>query len=76
MDIIWLVVLTLAQGVLIAFKIIDKRNGKKYRYNPHPPGEAHTCREHGESLASIKTDIANIKDNIKKIDKQIHGWRG
>jgi len=69
--VMWMVILTLAEGILIAFKIIDKRNGKKFRYNPHPPGEADTCRNHGEAIASIKTDITNIKDDIKRIERKL-----
>ena len=73
----WLIIglVVLAQAILVALKIIEKRNGKNtiVKYNPHPPGESQTCRDHGEAIASIKTDIVNIKDDIRRIERKING---
>jgi len=60
----WLAVLTLVQ--IVQFLII-KRNGRGYKYNPHQPGDAVTCRKHGEDIAGIKKDIENIKEDIREI---------
>ena len=75
----WIVI-----GIVVAFVAFDKakkwfdtKNGKNavFKYNPHPPGDADTCKRHGEDIASIKTDITNIKEDLKRIERKINGVR-
>ena len=52
----------------------DKKNGTgtgRYKYNPHPPGSAPECIEHGKVLVKVQTDIENIKEDIKEIKGKI-----
>jgi len=64
--------------------VILKRNTKKVTPNPGPihsvikPGEGLTCREHGETLASLiefrdttKDALKEIKDDIRQIREAV-----
>lgn len=42
-----------------------------YKYNPHQPGTAPACIEHIQKLASIETEITNIKEDISEIKDKI-----
>ncbi len=57
----WMIILTLAQIVLVAFKVLEKRNGKKNNksHNPGNPG-------YGERIASLETEVGNMKDGNKE----------
>ena len=72
----WMAVLTLAQIIQV---LIKRRNGKNekaqtaYRFNPHPPGDAQTCKDHGEAIAEIRADIRNIKEDIRRIENKLNG---
>ena len=48
---IWLTMLTLVQIIYI---LVNRKNGRGIKYNPHPPGESKTCKDHGEALAGMK----------------------
>lgn len=78
---VWLIILTLVNALMMAMKIIEKKNGKKnggngtgkYKYNPHPPGETKICRENRDMIIAVTTKVEGIEDNIvsifKKLDK-------
>ena len=69
-QIAWMAVLTLGNVLIIALKIIEKRNGKN-RYNPHPPGEAKMCRENRDIIISTRTKVENMEGDIKEIFKKL-----
>lgn len=80
-EIVWLIILTLANAVFIALKIIEKKSNKKtgVSLDSNPggvyPGTSKTCIKHGEAIASMKTDIANIKSDISAIFNKLNTRR-
>jgi hypothetical protein len=60
----WLALVTLAQALLIALKIIANRNGKRKETgsgnNPHP------CQEHGERLRGLEVDLIRLREDNKE----------
>jgi len=69
-QIAWMVVLTLANVLIIALKIIEKRNGKS-KFNPHPPGEAEMCKENRDIIIETRTKVKNIEGDIREIFKKL-----
>ena len=64
----WLAILTLAQ--IVQFLIV-KRNGKGYKYNPHPPGESRTCIDNAKAIVELQTEVKNIKSDIHEIKEKL-----
>ena len=56
----WLAIgiVILGQAVLVALRIIEKKNGKR---NSNNPGN------HGERIMALETDMKNVKEDIKEI---------
>jgi hypothetical protein len=65
---VWLTVLTLAQAVLIALKIIERRNGRRMNNGAGLP-----CREHGEKLAALDAKVDMLEKTIERIERKING---
>jgi len=69
-DILWLLILTvsqLGQAVLISVKLLAAKNNKKSeaRNNPHP------CAAHGERLATVETEVKNLRHDNEEDHKII-----
>ena len=65
-------VVVLAQAVLTALKIIEKRNNsaqKELGNNPHP------CAKHGERLATLEEGMENIEKRLDRIENKLNGTR-
>lgn len=79
----WIVIalVVLAQAVLTALKIIEKRNGKgaktqtAYKFNPHPPGTSPACIKNGERIAKLEEGVENIEHRLDRIENKINGAR-
>ena len=69
-QIVWLVILTLANVIFLALKIIERRNGKNPN-NPHSPGEAIICRENRDILIKLREKVANLEGDVSKIWEKI-----
>ena len=71
-EIIWMVILTLANGLFLALRIIEKKNGKKIG-NPYSPGEGDICRKNRDIIVELRTKVESIEGDIatifKKLDK-------
>ena len=68
----WIIIaiVVLAQAVLTALKIIEKRNGgKEPGNNPHP------CAKHGERLATLEEAVGNIEKQLERIEKKMNGMK-
>lgn len=74
----WLAVLTLAQAILIAFKILEKRNNKKINIsnnkssnklsnNPHP------CARNGERIARLEEGMEDVNRRLGRIEDKMNG---
>ncbi|MCK4783336.1 MAG: hypothetical protein KAV87_06260 [Desulfobacteraceae bacterium] len=61
----WLIILTLVQIIYVWMKIAEKRNGKK---NDKPPNPG----KYGERIASLETDVENIKEDIREIKRRLN----
>ena len=83
-NLVWLVILTLAQAVLIAFKIIELLSKRKDKEpvslgNPGPAGNnPHPCKDHSELLreqgikiAKLETSVEALKDDNKDEHNQL-----
>jgi hypothetical protein len=66
----WLIILTLVQAVLIAFKIIENKNGKK---KGNPTSSYHPCAQHGERLANLEARTENVEKGIERIERKLNG---
>ncbi len=69
-QIAWMAVLTLANVLIIALKIIERKNGK-FKYNPHPPGEAKMCKDNRDIIIETRTKVENMEGDIKEIFKKL-----
>ena len=70
-------------GIVVAFVAFDKAkgwfgNGKndkkngttiRYKYNPHPPGEAPRCQENRDLLMKLQTKVEGIEKDIDEIKR-------
>lgn len=61
----WLAVLTLANGFLIAMKIIERRNQKAH-HNPDLP-----CSDHRERLGRIEERLDGIDARLSRIERKL-----
>ncbi|GAG89444.1 unnamed protein product [marine sediment metagenome] len=62
----WLIVLTLAQIIYLWIRMVGKRNGRKRDDKPNNPGK------YGERIASLETDVENIKEDIREIKRKLN----
>ena len=64
-------------GIAVAFVAFDKakawfgngKNGKAYKYNHHPPGEAPRCQENRDLLMKLQTKVEGIEKDIDEIKR-------
>jgi len=70
MQYIWLTIVTLAQAVLLALKIIEKRNNRRSNNGAGLP-----CQEHGEKLAMLQAKIEMIEKAIERLERKINGLK-
>jgi hypothetical protein len=73
MNLVWMAFLTLAQVLLIALKIIEAQNRKRIMKNN--PGNDPPCKEHGEKISSLVTDMGNVKERLGRIENKLNGMR-
>lgn len=66
----WLIILTLVQ--IVQFLVI-KKNGKVYKFNPHPPGEARRCQENRDIIIQLKTDFENFEKRLDRLEGKLNG---
>ena len=76
--VIWLVLVTLAQAVLIGLKIIEYLSKKKDKEpvkvgnNPHPcKDHADQLREHGIKIGKVETALEKLEENNKEDHDQL-----
>ncbi|GAH82706.1 unnamed protein product [marine sediment metagenome] len=79
-QIIWLIILTLSQVIIILVRLIALRNGKRKADNSSPggsknesaahyiPGKSKICIDQGKEMAEMKVEIKNIKAIFKVAD--------
>lgn len=65
---IWLAIVTLAQAILIAMKIIERVNGKRAQKEDDPP-----CQEHGERIAALLARVEIIERTLERLERKING---
>jgi len=75
---VWLIILSLAQAVLIALKIIEKRKEKNGQTaiaceTGHDCPENLPCAQHGERLAALETEVKNINKKLDRIEGKVNG---
>lgn len=74
--IIWLSILSLSQAVLVAFKIIATRNGRRRSKDPSNPDlcQKHSdeLKKHGEDLAKMGEAVEGLKEDVKRIEDKIN----
>jgi hypothetical protein len=60
----WLALVTLAQALLIALKIIAGRNEKEEE-TKSPGNNPHPCQAHGERLRGLEVDLTRLREDNK-----------
>ena len=72
---IWITLITsLTALITVVVKVIaDKRRNGQYKYNPHPPGDAKACVEHGEAIRRMEDKIDKLGERIARVEGRLNG---
>jgi len=68
MQYVWLTIVSLSQAILIALKIIEKRNGRRLNNGAGLP-----CQGHGEKLAMLQAKTEMIEKAVERLERKING---
>ncbi len=63
-------------AILVLSQTVQWILKRPIKYNPHPPGQASRCVEHGEDIARIEARLDGMDKRLDRIEGKINGKKG
>ena len=69
-------VVVAALVIVVQFALAVVREMKNKRATAVPPGHAASCIEHGQALATLRSEVTQLRADVHKLWEKVDGLRG